>query len=175
MSVLVRRIRADEWREVRDFRLEALQDPLAPLAFLETYEGRKAMPDRFWQERAAGAADGTHVSQWVAELGGEWIGTVVVIAFHAGETDHYGNVASADRADLVGVYVQPASRGLGVFDLLVTAAARWTREHGLAALELRVNPHNSRALRAYLRCGFVDTGDRVRAGDVADVVMRLEL
>lgn len=175
MTMELRRVRADEWREARDFRLEALRDPFAPLAFLETYEERKAMPDEFWQERASSAADGPRVSQWVAEVEGRWIGSVTVIAFRAGDTDYYGNVVATPRASLVGVYVHPGSRRSGVVKQLIEVAAAWTGEQGFAALELDVHPDNTPAINAYVRCGFVDTGERVPCGDTADIVMRLEL
>jgi ribosomal protein S18 acetylase RimI-like enzyme len=175
MTMEIRRIRADEWREVRDLRLEALRDPLASVAFFETYEESKATPDEFWQERAAGAADGSRVSQWVAQLEGRWVGSVVVIAFRPGDTDYYGKDVVDARARLVGVYVEPSSRRLGVVEQLISAAAAWTRDQGFVALGLEVHPDNTRAVNAYLRCGFVDTGERVHSAGTADIVMRLEL
>ena len=45
MPVTVRRVRADEWPQVRALRLDALRDPDAHLAFLETYETGAAVPD----------------------------------------------------------------------------------------------------------------------------------
>ncbi len=55
---VVRSINADEWPAAKALRLVALRDPIAHLAFLETYEQAAARPDSFWQERAAGAAKG---------------------------------------------------------------------------------------------------------------------
>lgn len=37
-AIDVRRIRPDDWPALRAMRLEALQDPEAGIAFLETYE-----------------------------------------------------------------------------------------------------------------------------------------
>ncbi len=175
MDFQIRRVRADEWREVRDQRLEALQDPLAHLAFLETYGERAVSPDEFWQERAAGAAEGTRIAQWVAEAGNRWIGTVAVFAYRAGDTDYNGESVTDSRANLVGVYVQPAHRGSGVIDALIDTAAEWAARQGFSSLELEVHPDNTAALRAYLRCGFVATGTGTEGDDRGDLTMRRAL
>lgn len=66
MNHVIRSIRADEWPAVKELRLAALRDPVAHLAFLETYEQSAARPDSFWRERAAGAAEGDGARQFVA-------------------------------------------------------------------------------------------------------------
>ena len=167
------RVRAEEWREVRDLRLEALQDPLAPLAFLETFEGASAEPDEFWQARAAGGAEGSRVAQWVAIADGAWAGTVAVIAFRAGEVDYYGAVVPEPRANLVGVYVRPTHRRRGLVERLVATAAGWTAEQGFAQLVLDVHEENARAIAAYVRCGFEITAERTVSEHGTDLVMRL--
>ncbi len=75
MDYEVRAVRADEWRQVRELRLAALQDPVADIAFLETYETAVDLPDAFWQQRAEGAAEGADgVRQFVAEAAdGSWL------------------------------------------------------------------------------------------------------
>jgi hypothetical protein len=50
---VIRSIRADEWPAVKELRLRALRDPLAHLAFLETYDDAVGRPDSYWQERTA--------------------------------------------------------------------------------------------------------------------------
>src|SRR4051794_41079602 len=55
-TYVVRVVRAEEWASVKALRLLALEDPAAPLAFLETYETAAERPDSFWQKRAADAA-----------------------------------------------------------------------------------------------------------------------
>lgn len=56
MTFTVRRVEADEWERVRDLRLRSLQDPVAALAFLDTFENASVQPDEFWQQRTANAA-----------------------------------------------------------------------------------------------------------------------
>ena len=169
----IRRIRAEEWRELRDSRLEALQDPDAPIAFLETFEVRRAEPDEFWQARAAGGAEGSRVAQWVAIVDGAWVASVAVIAFRTGEVDYFGAEIVAPRANLIGVYVRPAHRRHGLLEALVATAAAWTAEQGFAELVLDVHEANARAISAYLRCGFEATGERTVSEHGADLVMRL--
>ena len=50
MAYTVRRTTADEWREFRELRLEALRD--SPMNFGQTHEQALAHPDELWQERA---------------------------------------------------------------------------------------------------------------------------
>ncbi|WP_435744897.1 N-acetyltransferase family protein [Microbacterium sp. PMB16] len=163
MTVAARRVRADEWERVRDLRLDAVRDPLAPIAFLHSYEEEAAHPDGFWQDRAANAASGDAVAQFVAEVDGEWIGTVTVIRWNAGETDHHGRDVSTPRGDVVGVFLRPEHRGRGVVDALIGAAAEWARSLGDESLTLDVHAENARAQAAYRRAGFVETGTRFSA------------
>ncbi|WP_223624792.1 GNAT family N-acetyltransferase [Microbacterium sp. EST19A] len=160
MSVDVRRVRADEWERVRDLRLDAVRDPAAAIAFLSSYEAEAAHPAAFWQDRAANAATGDAVAQFVAEADGEWIGTVTVIRWKAGDTDHHGRTVSVARGDVVGVFVRSENRAGGVVDALLGAAADWARDLGDGALALDVHVDNLRAQRAYRRAGYVETGLR---------------
>src|SRR6058998_2463225 len=77
MTYKIRSIRADEWAQVKELRLEALRDPVAHLAFLETFDQAAAQPDSFWQERAIGGAEGATGAQQIIAEGpdGEWVGT----------------------------------------------------------------------------------------------------
>ncbi|MGW7595205.1 GNAT family N-acetyltransferase, partial [Streptomyces rubiginosohelvolus] len=49
MDYVIRPVRADEWRSVKELRLAALQDPAAPVAFLETYEQGLKRSDEAWR------------------------------------------------------------------------------------------------------------------------------
>ncbi len=175
MSFAVRRVRAEDWRRVRDFRLEALQDPDAAIAFLEAHAVAADRPDVFWQERARGAAAGAIAAQFVAEEGEEWFGSVTVLRRKAGETDHLGAVLADARADVVGVYVRPSARGRGIIDALLSAAADWVRSLGDEALTLDVHAGNGRAQAAYRRAGFAPTGRRFTSQIGDEVQMRMPL
>ncbi len=54
------------------------------------------------------------------------------------------------------LYVIPDHRGRGLPDILIEAVAFKAREQGAAELRLYVHEHNSRAIKAYCRCGFVN-------------------
>ena len=51
-GVAVERVRAAEWRELRELRLRALAD--APEAFASTLAREAAFPDDVWRQRAQG-------------------------------------------------------------------------------------------------------------------------
>ncbi|MFJ7003514.1 GNAT family N-acetyltransferase [Streptomyces albidoflavus] len=168
----VRPVRADEWREAKELRLAALRDPVAPIAFLETYERAVAEPDSFWRERTEGAAGGMRVRQFVAEgPDGRWTGTVTVLVEDEGADDAFGGTVERRQAHLVGVYVRPGCRGAGVIDALIEAAVAWSWSVAeVTRARLYVHEDNARAERVYQRCGFRRSGETVpMRGDPAKV------
>ncbi len=158
-GVTVRRVRAGEGARVRELRLRAVSDPAASIAFLTTYEQERDRDPVFWDERAAGGATGDTAAMFVAEDGDAWVGTVTVLVRRAGDVDHTGRRLRDARADVVGVWVDPAARGTGAIDALLDAAARWTRDQGFEVLALDVHVDNARARAVYRRAGFVPTGE----------------
>ncbi|MFF2461399.1 GNAT family N-acetyltransferase [Streptomyces mirabilis] len=162
MNHVIRSIRSDEWPAVKELRLAALQDPVAHLAFLETYEQSAARPDSFWQERAEGAAEGDGARQFVA-VGpdGVWSGSVVMLVEKAGQQDFFDAVIDQDQGHLVGVFVRAEHRGSGVTDALVDGALAWAWERGLERVRLFVHEKNGRAEAFYRKTGFVPTGGSV--------------
>ncbi|MFE9773802.1 GNAT family N-acetyltransferase [Streptomyces sp. NPDC005931] len=159
-ACVIRSVRAEEWPAVRELRLAALADPVAHLAFLDTYQEAAARPDSHWRERTANAAEGaTGAQQFVAEAGdGRWVGTVAVLVEEAGTTDWAGFPVERRQGHLVGVYVRPELRGSGVTEALFDAALEWAWGRGAERVRLIVHPENTRALRFYRRAGFVESG-----------------
>ena len=172
MTLSVRRVRAEEWPRVRALRLEALEDPDAAIAFLDSRADSAARPDAFWRDRAENAASGDAAAQFIAEEGEEWIGTLAVLRRQAGDSDHHGEPLPSSRSDVVGVYVRPAHRGQAVIDALLEAAAEWAEERGDHALTLDVHADNARARAAYSRCRFVLTGREFTSAIGDEVEMR---
>ncbi|GAB4086646.1 GNAT family N-acetyltransferase [Myceligenerans cantabricum] len=163
MPYEIRPVRAAEWREIRDLRLGALQDELAPLAFVTTYEEEAARTDGFWQDRArtssVDAGPTAAARQFVAVSDtGQWAGTTVALIEHAGARDFEGKQIEHDGAHVVGVYLRPEHRGCGVIDALFDAALGWVRELRLDRARLYVHRDNPRAQGAYRRLGFAETG-----------------
>jgi ribosomal protein S18 acetylase RimI-like enzyme len=88
-----------------------------------------------------------------------------------GQADHLGRIMDDRRATVVGVYVRPDSRGGGVIDMLLTAAAGWASGMGLHRLELDVHRDNARAQGAYRRAGFRPTGETLSGPIGPEIVM----
>ncbi|MGY0068306.1 N-acetyltransferase family protein [Streptomyces sp. QTS137] len=160
---VVRPVRAAEWAAVRALRLTALRDPVAPIAFLETYETAAARPDAYWQERTANAAEEAGgVRQFVAETAdGVLVGTVAVLIEEAGTTDWAGYPVERRQGHLVGVYVGPEHRGHGLTRSLFEAALEWAWARGTERVRLIVHPDNGRALGFYRKAGFTESGTTV--------------
>jgi GNAT superfamily N-acetyltransferase len=164
---VIRAIRAEEWASVRRLRLDALRDPVARLAFVETYEEAVARPDGFWQERAAGAADGAdRARQFVAVApDGSWAGTLTVLMEEAGSKDWAGFAVERRQGQVVAVFVRPQHRGLGLVEVLSAAGLQWAWERGAERVRLLVHEDNGRARGAYRKAGFEPSGVTLRLGE----------
>ncbi|MFD3487677.1 GNAT family N-acetyltransferase [Streptomyces sp. NPDC058665] len=160
---VVRAVRADEWARAKEFRLDALRDPAAPVAFLDTYEDAVQRPDSFWRERTEGSARGASARQFVAGLAdGGWAGSVVVLVERRGATDVLGGRSDHDQAHIVGVYLRPEHRGAGLLKELFDAAVAWAwslEEPRAERVRLFVDERNGRARAAYRKLGFEPTGE----------------
>lgn len=157
---VVRAIRPGEWAAVKQLRLDALRDPVAHLAFLETYEEAAAKSDAFWQERAMRSGEGSESArQVIAETpDGAWAGTVTVLVEEAGTTDWAGYPVERRQGHVVGVFVRPEHRGNGLVEALVDAGVSWAWQRGAERVRLFVHADNLRAQGAYRKVGFVPSG-----------------
>ncbi|WP_306203950.1 GNAT family N-acetyltransferase [Actinoplanes sp. RD1] len=148
-TLTVHRVTPEDAARMRALRLEMLAD--SPLAFLESVAQAAARPHADYCRRIAQAATGEHLAQFVADPGGRLVG-------HAGGTV----LPEAPGATVVfAVYLTPAHRGRGVLASLIDAVAEWSLACGRDELMLEVVVGNDRAVRAYERIGFEDTGVRV--------------
>jgi GNAT superfamily N-acetyltransferase len=148
-TVTVHRVTPEDAGRMRALRLEMLAD--SPLAFLETLAAAAARSHEDYRRRIAQASAGRMLAQFVADPGGPLVG-------HAG-----GTVLPEDPSTTVvfAVYITHARRGTGVLEDLVEAVAGWSRAAGRSELMLEVVVGNNRAVRAYEKLGFADTGVRV--------------
>jgi GNAT superfamily N-acetyltransferase len=147
-DIEIRRIRADEWPQLRELRLEALKD--TPTAFGEVYDESVERPDEFWVDRAVRGADSDRQATFVAVAPDRFVGMTVAL-----KND------DPTVADIVGVYVSPQWRGRdrGVITALFDAAVGWARGvAGARRVLLFVTDGNERAMAFYRRYGFVPTG-----------------
>lgn len=158
----IRPVTSEDWPAVRELRLAALQDPAAPIAFLDTYESAAAQPDAFWQERTTGAAEGSRTARQFVAVGedGEWGGTLVMLLEEAGSVDWAGAAVERRQGHVVGVFVRPEWRGDGVvIGALFHAGLGWAwSQEGLERVRLIVHEDNSRAQKVYQRLGFTPSG-----------------
>jgi RimJ/RimL family protein N-acetyltransferase len=147
----VRRVTAADAARMRALRLEMLADH--PLAFLETLAQAAARSHEGYRQRLAQAATGGQLAQFIADPGGR-----ARLIGHAGGTilpDSPGETV------IFAVYVTPAYRGGKVLAELIEAVSEWSRAAGRDRLMLEVVTGNDRAVRAYEKLGFEDTGERV--------------
>ncbi|MFG3077797.1 GNAT family N-acetyltransferase [Streptomyces sp. NPDC048225] len=160
---VIRSIRADEWPAVKELRLRALLDPVADLAFLETYDDAAARPDSFWRERAAGGAEGAAGAQQFVAVGpgGVWLDTLTVLVEEAGSTDWAGFPVDRRQGHVVGVFVRSEWRGSGLTKALFDAGLEWAWANGAERVRLIVHPDNGRAQAAYRKAGFAPSGRTV--------------
>lgn len=147
----VHRVTPGDAARMRALRLEMLAD--SPLAFLETLEQAASRPHEDYRRRIAQASSGDLLAQFVAgpPEGGRLIG-------------HAGGVVLTDEPGatvVFAVYLTPAWRGRGMLGVLVDTVAEWSLSLGRRELMLEVVVGNDRAVRAYERLGFTDTGVRV--------------
>jgi RimJ/RimL family protein N-acetyltransferase len=150
-SWTVRRVTVDDAARMRALRLEMLAD--SPLAFLETLAQAAARSHEDYQRRIIQASTGRHLAQFVADPGGK--GRLI---------GHAGGTVLPEEPDVTivfAIYITPARRGGQVLAELVEAVAKWSVAAGRSELMLEVVVGNDRAVRAYERLGFTETGVRV--------------
>jgi GNAT superfamily N-acetyltransferase len=141
--VEVREIGPDDWRALRDIRLDALRD--APYAFASTHAREAMLTEADWR-RGFGA--GGSFLAYLPELGAVPAGLAV------------GLEDTPPVCKLVSMWVRPQARGRMVGAALVAAAADWARARDAAQLHLWVTEGNKPARRLYEQCGFTPTGER---------------
>lgn len=170
---VIRPVRGDEWEKVKELRLAALEDPAAPVAFLETAAQARLHPDEFWQSRAEGASHGRAARQFVAEApDGRWDGSVTVLVEQGGTTDFFDLGVERTQGHVVGVFVRSGQRGNGLAEALFAAALEWAwalEEPVLERVRLFVHEDNARAGAFYRRFGFEASGTVVPVPGSPDV------
>ena len=144
MTIELRRVSDDDWRTWRAVRLAALTD--APAAFASRRHEWADASEARWRGRLSipGAMDLVAVDLDRNAPVGMVTGTPA--------TDRSGS------AELISLWVDPASRHRGVAALLITAIARWSADTGATSLVHSVMPENVGARRTYERNGFTVPG-----------------
>lgn len=143
----VRRVRADEWGELRDVRLRALED--SPDSFGSTAGEERERDDRDWRAWAEAGASSASTALFVAEAGG-LVGLCGVF-LHEQEPR---------IAQIFAMWVAQEQRGRRLGAELLAAASAWSVEQDAEELLLEVTETNRAARRLYARSGFRETGTR---------------
>lgn len=100
MKYVVRRIRAEEWRELRAVRLESLLD--SPGAFGVRHAVAVALPDLAWREQAERAAAAADDGLFVAvDETGSWAGTAGAAPWRTSPTPHTCTPSTSPRRTAV--------------------------------------------------------------------------
>lgn len=133
----VRSTETKDWMLLRNVRLAALLD--TPTAFGVSYQTAAAYTDEQWQVRASS----TGTAFWMAFEKDRPVGMIGAA------------VSSAGRFNLIGMWVEPASRGSGVATRLVEVVKARAIAEGFDRVFLDVSPDNARASNFYLKQGFV--------------------
>lgn len=155
-AIVVRRLRAAEWRLLRDIRLRGLAE--VPEAFGQSLADAEARPDEEWRAAARQAATGDRRAWFVAERmgrGGRPAGAVGIIS---------GRRRPPDTVMVFSMWVDPAERRAGVGRQLIAAVDGWAASWGGTTTVLWVFASNEPAIRFYGRIGF----ETVREGPDAE-------
>lgn len=161
MTIDLRTLSADDWRDWRSVRLAALTD--APRAFGSRLQEWADAPEDRWRERLSIPR------------------AIDLLAFDADENAPVGMATGTPdedndgRAQLISMWVDPAVRGRGVAALLITEIAHWAASIGATSLTLSVMQDNVAARRTYERNGFIvshEPGDLLLGGRRELVMLR---
>ncbi len=143
-TVTIRSAREEDAPAYRDLRLEALRNH--PEAFSSDYAAHLAKPMAFWTERLAFSSTDSAVMIYFAVHDQQLIGMCGITRTSSPKIKH--------SATIVGMYVRPDWRGLGIAEGLGTACVDWARTRDVKIVKLAVVTTNTRAIRCYARCGF---------------------
>ncbi|MDN5755420.1 MAG: GNAT family N-acetyltransferase [Arthrobacter sp.] len=158
MHTQVRRAMTEDWQALRAVRLRALAD--APSLFSSTWERESAFGEERWRERA-------EQSNWFLAWSPLSTGLATQLADGlAGTVLRPGT----GGCELIGMWVDPAVRGLHVGRELVAAAAGWARRADAGRLDLWVVAGNHGGHEFYRRQGFLETGEHQEVPDRPGVV-----
>lgn len=149
--MIIRRLTPEDAPACRRLRLQSLRE--SPTAFSGSYEEESVRPLEFFAHRLA---PDDNVWPLGAFRGKRLVGIVTLV--------RDGQLKARHKAALYGMYVAPASRGLGIGRLLLTDAIALARKlQGVRQVRIGVVSANRPALRLYRSVGFVEYGKERQA------------
>ena len=142
----VERLQKEDWQRLKSLRMRSVAD--APAAFGTSLESMKARPDHFWSSQVENMACFVvcrHTQEGKEDLG-------LVRGAHDPE--------SIEHVWLLGMWVDPISRGHALGQRLGLAVLDWARQLGeVSVVKLEVAHNNRPAIDLYERLGFKATAD----------------
>lgn len=127
-----------DWKILKEIRLAALLD--TPTAFGVSYQTAIINSDEQWKQRASPTI---YPKFWLAFQDDKAIGMIGA------------GIDKRNQYNLIAMWVEPASRGLGIADALVNAVKSDSIDKGFDQVFLDVSPDNLQATRFYRKHGFV--------------------
>ncbi|MGB9377173.1 MAG: GNAT family N-acetyltransferase [Mycobacteriales bacterium] len=143
-DIRIGRVQPGQGLELRALRLQALVD--TPIAFDESAEDAARRPESHWHETAASWSEGCTSALFAADQAGRWVGVAGGFHHDTGSTRIFA------------VFIDPPARGQRLLEALIGAVSAWSVNCGRHTLTLEVATENSRAVAAYHRLGFIETG-----------------
>jgi GNAT superfamily N-acetyltransferase len=144
-GVTIRRVDPADWSTLRDLRIRSLRD--APQAFGQSVDDALRQSDADWLHLARQASSGDRRTWLIALSGGVPVGVV------------QGRRRPPSDLLVFSMWVDPASRHLGVGSQLIEAVMDWSRTWGANHVVLWVFAANEGAIRFYQRLGFETESD----------------
>ena len=141
--VTIRRIRTGEAELYKRVRLAALQD--APYAFTSTYAGALQRTDESWREQVERTVLGSDRATFIVFDGDEAVGLAAL----------YRAEGHSEVGVLLQVWIAAQYRGGSVARDLMDAVTAWAVGNGYRKIIAGVRPENARAIRFYLKYGFI--------------------
>jgi len=145
-EITLRLARVNDAPAFRYLRLEALQKH--PESFSSDYAMTIAFPSTFWEQRLHDI-DQTGAVFFAAHEG-DLIGMCGIHREASPKLHH--------TAKIWGVYVKEEWRGLQITEGLISRCTGWAMEKGIKIIKLAIVTTNTRAIKAYTRCGFTSYG-----------------
>lgn len=141
-SISIRQSNLADASNFRELRLGALQD--SPTAFSMDYEKALTQSIKHWEETLR--MNDQEATIFFAEHDGQLVGMTGIFRGRSDKTRH--------SADVWGVYVTPAWRGLHIAEELIKSCLEWAEARNVVVVRLGVTTMNKSAIRCYERCGF---------------------
>ncbi len=149
-------LKPEEWKDYKSIRLEALKND--PQAFITSFENASKYTDEKWKDRLTNNGDKLFFlkdENQIIGMAGYFIGK---------------DACQKHIANIVGVYISPKYRGLGLSKLLLSAIIYKVKaDPHIKKLSLGVISTQSPAIKLYTSLGFEPIGTKKKESKINGV------